>query len=285
MEFKLLAVDLDGTLFYPKQVKRCIPKKNIKFLQDFIDAGNKVVIVSSRSHFFTKKLEQEVNRPIDFINCTSAQIIADGKIIRDKVVDNNQLKDILLEIDKKYKPLGYLMTSKKYSIVAKDNGRVSGFFKIFYALWYFFQFKYREEYVINTEKFNKELDSGEIYKVMIFFGLGRKKEKITKDINKQLREKYPQFEFSWTSKLNELTALKCTKGDGLEYYCDKLGIDKDNVYVVGDSGNDITMFNKFHKHSYAMKHANKSVKKYASNIISRVYKLRNILLKEEGETK
>ena len=37
---KVLATDLDGTLFYPKGRKRCIPKKNVKFLQDFIDDGN-----------------------------------------------------------------------------------------------------------------------------------------------------------------------------------------------------------------------------------------------------
>ena len=281
MEQKLLAVDLDGTLFYPKQVGRCISKKNVKFLQEFIDQGNKVVLVSSRSYFFTKKLQEEINRPIDFINCTSAQIIADGECIRDEVMNKKQLKNILSEIDQQYRPLGYFLTSKKYSIVIKEAKRVSFLFKLLYGIYYFFQFKYRENYVLDNKLFDREIEEGDVYKVMIFFGLGHKKKTLTKEINKKLREEYPQIESSWTSKLNELTALKCTKGDGLEYYCNKLNIDKNNVYVVGDSGNDITMFNKFYEHSYAMQHAPKSVKKYAKNTVRRVYTLSKLLLKGE----
>ena len=61
---KLLACDLDGTLFFPKGKKRCISKKNVKFLQDFIDEGNKVVLVTSRSTQFTDKLKDEIQRDL-----------------------------------------------------------------------------------------------------------------------------------------------------------------------------------------------------------------------------
>ena len=61
---KLLAVDLDGTLFYPKQVTHRISKKNVAFLRKWIDAGNKVVLVSSRSNDFTNKLDKEIKRPV-----------------------------------------------------------------------------------------------------------------------------------------------------------------------------------------------------------------------------
>ena len=64
---KLLAIDLDGTLFYPKNIRRCICKKNVKFLRRWIDAGNKVVLVTSRSTQFTERLKDEIKRPVDFI--------------------------------------------------------------------------------------------------------------------------------------------------------------------------------------------------------------------------
>ena len=61
---KLLAVDLDGTLFYPKQHTKCISKKNVKFLQKWIDQGNKVVLISSRGYDFVKRLKEEIQRGI-----------------------------------------------------------------------------------------------------------------------------------------------------------------------------------------------------------------------------
>ena len=46
---KILATDLDGTLFYPKDKKEMICKENLTFIRDFIDQGNKLVIVTGRS--------------------------------------------------------------------------------------------------------------------------------------------------------------------------------------------------------------------------------------------
>ena len=116
---------------------------------------------------------------------------------------------------------------------------------------------------------------------MIFYGLKKNKSKISKEINKDLRDKYSDIEFSWTAQVNELTPKECNKSAGLKIYCDYMNIDKNDVYVVGDSGNDISMFNEFHEHSYCMKHSYPSVKKYASHVISRVYKLDKLVLKGE----
>ena len=65
---KVLATDLDGTLFYPRSKTRCISKKNVKFLRKWIDAGNKLVLVTSRSAEFCKRLEDEIDRPFDLIS-------------------------------------------------------------------------------------------------------------------------------------------------------------------------------------------------------------------------
>ena len=116
---------------------------------------------------------------------------------------------------------------------------------------------------------------------MVFFGLGRNKKKLTREINKLIREHHPNIESSWTIVVNELTPKDCNKASGLEYYCKYKGIDKKDVIVIGDSGNDISMFNKFHDNSYVMAHAYPSVKKYAKYTVSRVFKLRKYVLKGE----
>lgn len=278
---KVIATDLDGTLFYPKQVKRCIPKKNTKFLRDWIDEGNKLVLVTSRSYQFIKKLQDEIERPIDFIATTSSQIVADGTLIRDEQIDKDALKEVLKYLEAEMHPIAYLATTKNYPLIIRDNKNITGLLSFVYKLWHFFQFKYREDYIIDNKKFDEEIENGHVYKVMVFYGFKKKNNNKAKEINKYLRENYPNIESSWSSIVNELTPVDCNKGAGLEYYAKHLGISPNDIYVVGDSGNDITMFNKFHENSYCMSHAYPGVKKYAKHTVSRIYKLRKDLLKGE----
>lgn len=280
---KILAVDLDGTLMYPKKLTRCISKRNCKFLQKWYDAGNRIVIITSRSSMFLQRLEKEINRPFDYIATGSSLICIDGKIIRDVSMDNKALSEILEIINKKYQPSAYLVTARDEPMLIRNNNISSIFMLMFYKLYWIFQFKYREPYVIlDSKRFDEKILETHNYKVMIFYGFGRKTKEYAKAVNKALREKYPEIESSWSYIVNELTPKDCHKGNGLSIYCEYLGINADDVYVVGDSGNDIEMFNRFHEHSFCMKHGGKVVRKYAKHTIRRVYDLNKIVLK--GET-
>ena len=278
---KVLACDLDGTLFYPRKLRRCISMRNVRFLRRWIDAGNKVVLITSRSYEFVQRLEKEIQRPFDVMSCTSAQIFHDGQLIRDVSMPNKELKTIFNEVDKKYKPLAYLLTAKGQPCVLYRTERISGFFMFFYRLWYLFQFKYREEGVVDNKLFLDCIEHGEVYKLMTFFGFRKKNGELSKEINKELRENFPEIESSWSLIVNELTPKGCNKGEGLDEYCKVLNIDPNNVYVVGDSGNDIAMFTKYYENSYCMAHAYPSVKKYAKHTVTRVYKLDKLVLKGE----
>lgn len=279
---KVLAVDLDGTLFYPRKIKRCIPEKNVAFLRRWIDAGNKLVLVTSRSAAFCERLEEEIGRPFDLISCTGAQIRADGKMIRNVTIPNNVMEEVVNKVNRTARPIAILMTTDKYPCAIRDSHRKSTrFLMIFYKIYWLLQFKYREPYHFSNKDFNLEVKDGQIYKAMIFFGFGKKKNNFAKEINKAFREQYPNVEFSWSLIVNEVTPKDCTKGQSIEYYCNYLKINKDDVYVVGDSGNDITMFNKFKNNSFCMKHASKIVRKYATHTVGRIYKLEKYILPKE----
>lgn len=278
---KLLAVDLDGTLFYPKKFKRCISKKNVKFLQNWIDAGNRVVLISSRGQKFVEALKEEIQRPFDILAGTGAQVVADGKLVRDISLQKEELKEVLNYINNEYHPLAFMASGKEGGQIIKTCNKVSRLVLFFYKIWWFFQGKAREKTIIDDKAYEDFIENGEVSKVMVFYGLKKNKAKISKEINKDLRDKYNEIEFSWTAQVNELTPNGCNKSSGLQFYCELMNIDKSDVYVVGDSGNDISMFNDFHEHSYCMKHSYPSVKKYASHIISRVYKLDKLVLKGE----
>lgn len=274
---KLLAVDLDGTLFYPKQRRRLVPKKNVEFLQKWIDAGNSVVLVSSRSYSFTSQILKEINRPVDFINHLGGQIRINNKIVKDVWIDNKILKEVLDSIRHEFDTLGFMSSTEKYPLVIRDNQGLSKLFVILYRLWYFFQGKYREKYITSNEIFDDQVEKGKVYLTRVLFGIKKRKSEIAKELNKKFRDAYPEIEFSWTDIIIEMTPAGCSKSESLKFYVEKKGFKNDDVYVVGDSGNDISMFTEFKEHSYCMAHSYSSVKKYAKNIISRVHNLDKLL--------
>ena len=57
---KIIATDLDGTLFYPKDTKEMISKPNLFFLQNFIDNGGKTILISGRSHLYCQKTVKKI---------------------------------------------------------------------------------------------------------------------------------------------------------------------------------------------------------------------------------
>lgn len=279
---KILAADLDGTLLYPSRFFHLMPKKNARFIRRWIDAGNKFVAVSSRGPAFMEKLKQEIERDFDYISYTSSYIVANDKVIRDVSISADEMQSILNQVTEKYHPLAYLMDVKDQPLLVKNLAVGTRLLLFFYRLYWFFQGKKREPHILSNKFFDEKLKEGNVYKVMVFFGLAKSKSEISKEINKSLREQFTDVECSWTSIINEITPKDCNKGEGLRYYCDYLKINHDDVYVIGDSGNDISMFNLFHDNSYCMAHAYPSVKKYAAHTVSRVHKLDKLVL-NKGE--
>ena len=277
---KILATDLDGTLMYPTRYWRCIPKKNVKFLRKWIDSGNKVVFITSRGPEFMARLHDELERDFDYISYTSSYIVSDGKVIKDTPMDSETVTKVLDYVSKNYAPVAYLANIKDQPLLIKDNLGVARFILYIYKLYWIIQGKRREKYILNNKYFDSHVNGAEVYKVILFYGLRKRNKKLSKEINKTLIEKFPDVEFSWSQFVNEVTPHNCNKGEGLKYYCDNLNIDYNDVIVVGDSGNDISMFNLFYENSYVMAKASPSVKKYAKHIISRVYKLDDYVFKK-----
>ena len=282
---KLLAVDLDGTLFYPKgRRKKYTSNKNMKFLRDFIDAGNRVALVTSRSYQFVEKLQAAIDRPLDLVVCNGAYITVDGEAIRDEGMNKQALKDVLDHLDNHHRPIAYLMSTEDHPCIIKKNVKRGRFLMWCYGIYYKAQGVYQEPYIVDNDLFEEQFNNDKhIYKVMTFYGFGRSKKQLSKEINKLLRKDHPDIESSWSLIVNELTPLDCNKSCGLQFLCKKLNINDSDVYVIGDSGNDISMFNRYHEHSFVMAHAYPSVKKYAKYSVSRVFKLRKYVL--EGENK
>jgi hydroxymethylpyrimidine pyrophosphatase-like HAD family hydrolase len=191
------------------------------------------------------------------------------------------LKNVLDEIRTNYDTLSYIISTEDYPLAMRDNKDLGLFSRIFYRIWYFFQGRYKEKYVLGNDNFDNQIENGRTFVARIVFGVKKKNNQIAKELNKKLRERFPDIEFSWTDIIIEMSPAGCTKSNSLNFYVEKTGFKKEDVYVVGDSGNDITMFQEYYEHSYCMAHSYSSVKKYAKHVISRVHNLDKLVL--EGE--
>ena len=266
---KLIATDLDGTLFYPKKRIKMISKKSLLFLRNHIDKGGKLVLVSGRNSEYLKKVVRRINRPVDLIGCNAAYIMANNEVIKSENFEAKSTRIALEEIERDLPVKGFFIMSEDNRFVLRDKfaNRV---YRIAYKFWNFFQGVYREPSIVSKNQFYEIIDSGKAKKIMIFFGIGKRNILRSKETNKYLVEKYSHlFEPSWSNEFIELSPKGCSKSLGLKYYADYININHSDVYVVGDSGNDISMFKEFPENSFCMSHASLSVSKYAKHVIKR----------------
>lgn len=90
--------------------------------------------------------------------------------------------------------------------------------------------------------------------------------KPVEDVKKEL-EKFTELSHLSTGKNNvEVTNLTATKGLALKRYCEHANIKKDEVMVMGDSHNDLSMFELF-KYSFAPENSIQEIKDYACKVV------------------
>lgn len=279
---KIIATDLDGTLFYPRKRISMIGKKNRKFINRFLDDGGRLLLVSGRNRYFAEKVGRNLERPdeIDVVGCNGSFIISNGQLIKESFFKEEFIKGLLNDVVREFKiPLVILFTKHRNMVISKTGTKP--FFSFAYRIYELCMGTYREPIVYSDRVFYEELEKGEIYKVMLFFGPAGRSKVRAREANKLLRLRYPDCEFSWVEQAIEMTPKGCSKSEGIEFYLDYNHISRDNVLVVGDSGNDISMFEAFKEESYCMEHSAPEVKRHATYLVKRFYDLQDYLYPSE----
>ena len=237
---KIIATDLDGTLFYPKDTKEMICKPNLFFLQSFIDQGGEVILISGRSNEYCKRVIKKIGRPCSAVSYNGACIYDGEKLIMTNKIPNDEAISIIDEITQQYKVPGiFLMTENGLSIHLKCKSKLV---RWLYKLYYKSTGVYAEDLMPLESDY---------------------------EANSVLRNVYDKVECNWSTNVIEITAKDCAKAKSLEILLKYKGKTADNLYVVGDSGNDISMFKAFPKHSFCMGHAPQNVKKHSKYIIDK----------------
>lgn len=280
---KVIATDLDGTLFYPTRKIRMISSRNSRFLREYINNGGRVIIVSGRNYPYAEKVIKKIGSPMDIVCCNGAYLKINDRIIRQAYLPKDRLKNILEEIRAKFAVQGMALMSDDQSLVLSYRG-ISWLKKLGYRLYYLFQGIYAEKYLFGDDEFDLEIIKGKVLKLMLYFGLTKKAKDIALEVNKYIRNQYgTEIESAWSGAFIEITSLGSNKANGLMTMCQELGVDVSDMAVVGDSGNDISMFKAFYENSYCMSHAHEKVKKQAKHVIQQFHNLEKYIY--EGESK
>ena len=276
---KLIATDLDGTLFYPKKRIKGLCTSNTKFLRSFIKNGGELVIASGRSIGVVKKIETKLQSKVSFIGCNGAFIYKNNIIFDPKPLDNNIVIDIFTQCNNSFPIFNWVLFDENEVMFNYLDEKVDKF-STFASLFNRFRGFYHDPLSFDREQFISHLNNATLYKLNIMFGLTKKAREAAYESYISLKNRYQhQVELAWSDSVVEITALGVNKGKELELYCEKKKIPKNDVLVIGDSGNDITMFNLF-PHSFIMSHAKEELKNKANHIVDLVSDLEKYVVDE-----
>lgn len=265
---KLIASDMDGTLLNDDHM---ISEENLKAIRKAQEMGRHFTIVTGRDYGAVKSYLEECNLKCECILSNGAEYRdVNGNIIESVYMNKKSVK-IAFDILNEAGLCIQLMTNNGSYITNKESDKkaIIDRFKLFNPTMT------EEEVKKFVAKFHKErgmkeidniyeiLESNvEVLKIVTFDN----DEKLIAELKDKLRENTSDLAVASTfSNDIEISDIKAQKGLILAKTIKKMGIDKSEVIVLGDSFNDYSMFTEF-ENSYAMENAIPEIKEIAKYI-------------------
>lgn len=265
---KLIASDMDGTLLNDDHM---ISEENLKAIRKAQEMGRHFTIVTGRDYGAVKSYLEECDLRCECILSNGAEYRdVDGNVIESVYMNKESVK-IVFDILNEAGLCIQLMTNKGSYVTNKESDKkaIIDRFKLFNP-------KMTEEEVVEfVEKFHKQRgmklidniygileNDVEILKIVTFDN----DEKLIARLKEKLRENTSDLAVASTFANDiEISDIKAQKGLILAKTIKKMGIDKSEVIVLGDSFNDYSMFTEF-ENSYAMENAIPEIKEIAKYV-------------------
>src|SRR5574344_1842014 len=105
---KLLATDLDGTLFYPKRRIHMVTRKNKRLIQDFEKAGGEVVLVTGRSMGTADKINKKLKSHVALLGCDGAFVYSDKTMKERYPIHRKDLMELYMRMRAEYGIIGWI---------------------------------------------------------------------------------------------------------------------------------------------------------------------------------
>ena len=276
---KALATDLDGTLFYPKRKMRLLRSKNKKFLKEFHEQGNQIILVTGRNKDVASKVAKSINNDnIIIIGCNGGFVAKGNETVIKNPIDHKDARTLfdLLCKDKKVKSI--LIFTDKHNIILDDTP-LNPLYRLIGYIGMNAQGVYTEKFIRGRKYVYEMLDdeTEQIYKIMPWYGIGIHGDDYARDASIAYKQSVgDSFEVLWSWDAVEFVKKGINKAVILKDILRELNIREEDTYVVGDSGNDVPLFHNF-ENSFVMSHASEEVKKEAKNVVDSVADLKDFI--------
>lgn len=253
---KVLISDLDGTLYPKKSIDNEKQfNNNIVAVKKWIKQGNKFAVATARgSHHYEVIIEQLGFKP-NFIGSNGAEVIYESGEVIIKQIPMQIFID-LCEYIKKEKINASVATgfNDEWIWSSKDCYPIKDA-KTYLPTWDYIK-------VVELEELNP-LDK--IERIQIFVP-SNERDELRKRIDLM---KYDVTVTTSDKDMIDIGPKNSSKAISILEMCEKYGIEKKDLIAIGDSENDIPMF-EVSEISYCIDHADKIVKDAATRIVKSV---------------
>ncbi|WP_297522545.1 HAD-IIB family hydrolase [uncultured Clostridium sp.] len=243
-EKKMLASDLDGTLI----LKDIIMEKDRQAIRDFRERGGIFTVSTGRPLNGVATLDVDNEIEIDYYVLLNGALILDSKKnqVKHILMENTVIKEILDDILTKEMRIGIDTGYKTYLFNERDDFP----FKNFQAITSFDEIK--EDVSLLAIAFdNKPFEEIE-------------------SLKNYINHKYGTFISAYRNTCYiDIVPKGCSKGNGVQLVSEMAKVKCDNVYTIGDSYNDVAMF-EITSNSFTFHRAEEGLKSIAKNIVEDV---------------
>ena len=262
---KMLASDLDGTLLFKGRVS----EENKKALKKFKTNGGIFSLSTGRSYNEIESVIKDMDVRPDYFILNNGALILDDKaeIIHKSDLNYKATKEILAYI-KKYTDMVSIQTGfKSYAVVSKLTKLKIKIRMIIKNLVYGLNNKDERVYVKNLDDI--EDVKNETFTLMAANFKGYSVDEIQKVAN-YINNNYGDYVECYRNTIFlDIVPKGCSKGHGVKYVSKIEDLHMDNVYTIGDSWNDDSMF-QVTKNSFTFTYAEEGLQKKTTHVVETV---------------
>lgn len=256
-----------------------MPHSNVTFLRHYLNEGGRLILVSGRNCAIYPRIARKVKHKITLLACNGAFTYNGEKRTDEHPLDNKELLRLCTFYMRRYGVLLWMLFDGENHMYVCSSPEIPKYVTRITRVGNGSNGFFRENMIFGEETFFHHLENGKNFKLLLTLGVGDNGAAISKEMAYAIKDRFKEFSVAYSSNAVELTAKGVDKGVCLSQYCKEQGIAKDEVFVCGDSGNDLAMFACF-PHTFAMSHAEESFKEQANHVIDRISDLEPYLQDE-----
>ena len=246
---KILASDIDGTLIINNEIAQTT-LEGIKLLKE---KGHYFILCTGRDFANTKAVFTKYKLEIDGLVLCNGALVLDEKLqpYYEKNIDQNIVKEIY-----------HTFTSLEGYYLGVGTG-----YETYIDKW--------PEMIDDMNFIIHKIDAQEMKtkfnetKLLSIIATNKEAQEV-EEIKNKLNELYGEAIVAYRNQLFiDIVPVGCSKAEGIEKIREKLKSQDDHVYVIGDSWNDLSMFERYEQ-SFTFNHVEEALKHYTKYTIEHI---------------